>query len=287
MPGYRPAPGSGSVFRQKNGHREPEQLQKPTPLQILNHLFMINYIIIDDEPRNIKVLKNMLDEFCPDTCFTGAAVNSKKGEELIRKTRPDLVFLDIQMPNGNAFDLLDRLLPVSFEIIFVTAFNDYTLKAFRYCALDYLLKPVNIDELCDAVQKAAEKLRLKNVNRQLNNLLANLRLPEATSHKLALPNLENLVFISVSDIIHCEASGGYTIFHMKGGEKILSTKTIKEYEDLLPASTFLRVHHSHIVNLFYIHKYHKGRGGYIEMEGRVMIEVSVRRKNDFLTRFGF
>jgi two-component system, LytTR family, response regulator len=248
---------------------------------------MIRYIIIDDESKNTRVLKKMLEEFCPDTYFEGAATNANEGEELIRKAQPDLVFLDIQMPYENAFDLLDRLLPVKFEVIFVTAFHDYTLRAFRYCALDYLLKPVNIDELSAAVQKASERLRLKNVNSQLNNLLANLRLPEATSHKLALPNADSLVFISVDDIIRCEASRGYTIFFMKDGEKILSTKTIKDYEDLLPPATFLRVHHSHIVNLLYVRKYHKGRGGYIEMDGRVMIEVSTRRRNEFLGRFGF
>lgn len=248
---------------------------------------MIKYIIIDDESKNIRVLKKMLDEFCPDTFFEGEATNTSEGEELIRKIQPDLVFLDIQMPYENAFDLLDRILPVKFEIIFVTAFNDYTLKAFRYCALDYLLKPVNIDELSAAVQKVAERLRLKNVNFQLNNLLANLRQPSASSHKLALPNAESLVFISVKDIIRCEASRGYTIFFMNNGDKILSTKTIKDYEDLLPPDTFLRVHHSHIVNLLYVRKYHKGRGGYIEMDGRVMIEVSTRRKNEFLGRFGF
>ena len=248
---------------------------------------MLRYITIDDESRNTRVLKKMLDEFCPDTHFEGEATNTSEGEALIRKTQPDLVFLDIQMPYENAFDLLDRLLPVKFEVIFVTAFNDYTLKAFRYCALDYLLKPVNIDELSAAVQKAAEKLRLKHVNNQLNNLLSNLRQSKSTSHKLALPNADSLVFVSVDDITRCEARGGYTVFFMNNGDKIMSTKTIKDYEDLLPSDTFLRVHHSHIVNLLYVRKYHKGRGGYIEMDGRIMIEVSIRRKNDFLGRFGF
>jgi two-component system LytT family response regulator len=248
---------------------------------------MINYLLIDDEPKNIRVLQKMLEEFCPDTCFAGSASNAREGEDLIRKTIPDLVFLDIQLSPENAFDLLDRLLPVNFEVIFVTAFNDYTLRAFRYAALDYLLKPVNIRELIAAVQRASERLQLRNINRQLHSLLANLRHPDVTSHKLALPNAESLTFISVDDIIRCEASGGYTTFFMKNGEKILSTKTIKEYEELLPPDTFLRIHHSHIVNLRYIKKYHKGRGGYIEMDGKVTIEVSTRRKNEFLGRFGF
>jgi two-component system LytT family response regulator len=248
---------------------------------------MINYILIDDEPKNIRLLKKMLGEFCPTAHFAGSATNSREGEDLILKARPELVFLDVLLSNENAFDFLDRLLPVNFEVIFVTAFDDYTLRAFRYAALDYLLKPVNIRELITAVDKAAEKIHLTNTNRQLHSLLANLRQPDAASHKLALPNMDSLNFISVDDIIRCQADGGYTVFFMKNGDKILSTKPIKEYEILLPPDTFLRIHHSHIVNLKYVKKYHKGRGGYIEMDGKVTIEVSVRRKQEFLGRFGF
>jgi two-component system LytT family response regulator len=248
---------------------------------------MINYILVDDEAKNTRALREMLEDSCPDTLFAGTATNIKEAEKLIREIQPDLVFLDIQMPHGDAFDLLDRLLPVKFEVIFVTAFDNYSLKAFRYCALDYLLKPVDTEELVTAVQKASERLRLKNTSRQLNALLSNLRQPEASFHKLAIPNMENLVFISVDDIMRCEARGGCTVFFMKDSKEITSTKTLGEYEELLPQGIFFRVHHSHIVNLFCIRKYHKGRGGYIEMEDRVMIEVSTRRKNEFLSRFGF
>jgi two-component system LytT family response regulator len=247
---------------------------------------MINYVLIDDEPRNIRILKQMLEEFCPQTTFAGAAADAGEGATLIHRIQPDLVFLDIQLAAENAFDLLDRLLPVKFEIIFVTAYDEYSLKAFRYSALDYLLKPVNIHELSMAVDRASEKLQLRNLNCQLHNLLANLRTPQVTTHKLAVPNAENLTFISIADIIRCEASGGYTVFHLKNGEKVLSTKTIRDYEDLLPPDIFLRIHHSHIVNILYVRKYFKGRGGYIEMDGQVTIEVSSRRKNAFLSRFG-
>jgi two-component system LytT family response regulator len=248
---------------------------------------MINYILIDDEPKNIRILQKMLEEFCPDASFAGSATQLNEGEDLVLKVKPDLIFLDIQLPYGNAFDLLDRLQPITFEVIFVTAFNDYTLKAFRYSALDYLLKPVNINELVAAFQKASEKLRLRKVNLQLNTLLSNLRQSESTSHKLALPNAESLVFINVGDIVRCEAKGGYTAFFMKNGDKIVSTRAIKEYEDLLPSDIFIRIHNSHIINIQYVKKYHKGRGGYIEMEGNVSVEVSIRRRNEFLGRFGF
>jgi two-component system LytT family response regulator len=248
---------------------------------------MINCVIIDDEPKNIRVLTKMLEEFCPDAVVVGEATNAGDAEKIIFRTQPDLVLLDVEMPYGNAFDLLDSLMPVKFEVVFVTAFNDYTLKAFKYCALDYLLKPVNIEELRIAVQKASEKVRLRNMNKQLNTLLANLKQPDATSFKLALPSIEGLVFVPTDTITRCEASGGYTVFYLKNGEKILSTKNIKEYEEILPHSIFMRVHNSHIINLMCIRKYHKGRGGYIEMEDQALIEVASRRKNEFLSRFGF
>jgi two-component system LytT family response regulator len=248
---------------------------------------MINYVLIDDEAANTRTMKKMLDAFCPDACFSGMATSVDEGEKLIRKAQPDLVFLDIQMSHENAFDLLDRMVPVNFEVVFVTAFEDYSLKAFRYCALDYILKPVDINELNAAVRRVAERHRLKELNGQLHHLLANLRQPETTAHKLALPNVDNLVFISVDDILRCEARGGYTLFFLKNKEEILSTKAIGEYEQILPSTFFFRVHHSHIVNLRCIRKYHKGRGGLIEMEGGTKIEVSARRKTQFLSRFGF
>src|SRR5450631_963428 len=132
---------------------------------------MISCIIIDDEPGNIRVLKKLLQEFCPETIVSGESSDAEQGERIILKLQPDLVFLDIEMPYGNAFELLDRLMPVKFGVIFVTAFNDYTLKAFKYSALDYLLKPVNIEELREAVKKASERQRLRDTNQQLNNLL--------------------------------------------------------------------------------------------------------------------
>jgi two-component system LytT family response regulator len=229
----------------------------------------------------------MLDEFCPDIQFVGSASGVEDGDALIRKEEPKLVFLDIQLSHENAFDLLDRLMPINFEVIFVTAYNEYAVRAFRYSALDYLLKPVNIEELSAAVARASEQIRLRSLNRQLQNLLFNLRSPEATAYKLAIPNADSLSFISVGDIIRCEANGGYTHFFMTNGDRVLSTKTIGEYEELLPPDIFMRIHSKHIINIQHIKKYHKGRGGFVEMEGMYTIEVSARRKAEFLSRFGF
>ncbi len=245
----------------------------------------MNCVIVDDESKNIRILKKMLEEFCPQIRNIHEARDAQEAIKVIRSCKPDLVFLDIEMPYGNAFDLLDELRPVDFEIIFVTAFNNYALKAFRYSALDYLLKPVNIEELKTAVQRAADRFRSKDINLQLNNLFQNLQEKNNLQQKIALPYKEGLIFIHFNDIIRCEAKGGYTIICVRGFEKIISSKNIKEYEDLLPETTFFRIHNSHLINLNAVKKYHRGRGGYIEMEDDSRIEVASRRKDDFLARF--
>jgi two-component system, LytTR family, response regulator len=175
-------------------------------------------------------------------------------------------------------------MPVKFEIIFVTAFNDYALKAFRYSALDYLLKPVNIDELKAAVAKAEQKLDQKNINLQLNNFINNFK--KAELQKIALPLLDGLIFIPVPEITYLHAKGSYTDVHLHNGEIHTTGRTIKDYEDMLSQDTFCRVHHSYLINVNHIKKYSKGRGGLIEMEDGTIIEVSIRRKEEFLSRFG-
>lgn len=247
---------------------------------------MIRAVLIDDEPKNNRILKLMLEEFCPDVLIEGQADNATEGVTLIRETEPDLVFLDIEMPYGSGFDLLDQLKPIRFEVIFITAFNDYSLKAIKYSALDYLLKPVNIDELIAAVTKAAEKVAARNINSRIENLLYNLKKPAQNIQKIALPSKEGYVFVLLSDIIRCESKSGYTTFYIKDMEKIVSSKNIKEYEPLLSDNIFFRIHNSHIVNLNHVKKYHRGRGGYLEMEDGAMIEVATRRKDELMARFG-
>jgi len=246
---------------------------------------MLRSVIIDDEPKNVRILRNMLEEFCPQVTVMAEAGNANQGVEVILEAKPELVFLDIEMPYGSAFDMLDKLYPVTFEIIFVTAFNSYMLKAFKYSALDYLLKPVNIEELKAAVNKAAEKINFKKFNKQLFNLLENLKKAQSTLPKLAIPSQSGLEFVQVDEIIRCEAEGGYTFFHTKAREKIVSVRNIKEYEELLPEALFFRIHNSHLINLNFIKKYHKGRGGFVEMEDGFMIEVATRRKDEFLAKF--
>jgi two-component system LytT family response regulator len=179
-------------------------------------------------------------------------------------------------------------MPVNFEIIFITAFNEYSLKAFRYSALDYLLKPVDIDDLHLAVQKAEKKIELKNINGQLSNFFSNLTKPALSVTKIAIPVKEGFDFIDINTIISCESKNNCTIVYIQTGKKYTCTRTIKDYEDLLPEDSFFRIHYSHIVNVNFIRKFFKdGRGGYIELSDGTTLPVAYRRKDIFLSKFGF
>lgn len=246
---------------------------------------MIRAVIVDDEPKNIRILRGLLEGYCPQVEIVGESSKFSEALELIENTNPDLLFLDIEMPYGNAFDLLEKIMPVRFEIIFVTAFDNYALKAFKYSALDYLLKPVSIEELKNAVIKAEQKLKQKNINEQLNHLLLNLR--KSDIQKIALSLIDGLTFVPVNDIVYVHAKGSYAEVHMQNGETFTTGRSIKDYEDLLPPANFCRVHNSYLINVNRIKKYNKGRGGLLEMEDGALIEVSIRRKDEFLARFGF
>lgn len=247
---------------------------------------MIKAVIIDDEPKNVRLLNGMLKEFCPQVQVIGEAFNAKEGKELILSSNPELVFLDIEMPYGNGFDLIDSLGQVSFEVIFVTAFDKYVLQAFKYSALDYLLKPVNIEELQAAVKNAEKRIGASHINGQLSLLLENLKKPLAGLQKIAVPHQHGYDFVPLTEIIYCEAKGAYTEIFLSGKRKLTVSKTIGEYESLLPEDTFFRIHHSTLVNLNQVKKYSRGRGGYVEMEDGTELEVSVRKKEEFLHRCG-
>jgi len=185
---------------------------------------MVEAVIIDDEPKNISILKKMLTEFCPEVKIVAEGKDARQAALLIKQVRPSLVFLDIEMPYGNAFDLLDSLMPVNFEIILITAFNEYALKAFRYSALDYLLKPINIKELISAVKNATDHINLKSTDNRLKNLLQNIHNEKEALTKIALSSKDKIIFVPLSEIIRCEASGGYTFFFLKSGQKFISSK---------------------------------------------------------------
>jgi two-component system, LytTR family, response regulator len=250
---------------------------------------MIRAVIVDDEPRNVRILSGMISEFCPEISVAGTASNSRKGKEVIQSENPDLVFLDIEMPYGNAFDMLDKLQPVNFEIIFVTAFENYSLKAFKYSAIDYLLKPVNIEELQQAVTRVVKRKQSRENHhlQQMEQLLNQLnKKQQVVAEKIALPSSSGLIFVPFRSITRCEAKGGYTHFYRNEEEKIVAARNMKEYEELLPEDVFFRIHNSHIINLNFVVKYHRGRGGFIQMTDGAMLELASRRKDEFMAKFG-
>lgn len=242
---------------------------------------MIKAIVIDDEQDSRNTVINILNNFCDNIQVIAQAENVKDGIAKIEKEKADVVFLDIQMPDGTGFDLLEKLSEINFQVIFVTAYDQYALKAIKYSALDYILKPVNPQHLMDAV----EKLKIPApdfglISKQISTLLRN----KNGFERITLPTFEGLRFIILKDIIRCEADNNYTNFYLSSGEKVLVTKTLKEYDESLSGEDFIRVHQSHLVNSKYIDRYIKGDGGTIIMTDGSQVEVSRRRKEEFLKR---
>lgn len=241
-------------------------------------------VIIDDDAVNIDILKELLSQKCPDILIAGQASNAADGIAVIKQVLPHIVFLDIEMPYGNGFELLKQLQPVDFEVVFTTAYDEYALEAIKFSALDYLLKPINAEELKAAVAKASQRLHQKTVDMQLNNLFNILSDTESKPVRIALPVKDGFDFVEISDIIHCFSKNGYTYIHTREGKKYISQKTLNEYEELTARFSFCRVHHASLINTSFIKKYIKeGRkGGHIELTDGTLIEISSRRKDDFL-----
>jgi len=245
---------------------------------------MINAVIIDDESNNIDNLEGLLKKYCPQIEVTGTAMNADEGAALIKKLQPKLIFLDIQMPGKSGFDMLSELQDHSFEIILITAYDQYGIKAIKFSAVDYLLKPLDIEELKKAVQKAGQRIKERMQNHELENLLQLLKnREEKSTHKLALPAIKETRFVSPKDIIRCESSNTYTGFYITTGEKIVVSRPIYEYEELLSDFGFIRCHQSHLVNKEYIKSWVKGDGGYLIMQNGDEIPVS-KNKKEILAR---
>lgn len=243
---------------------------------------MLKALIIDDEVRSRESLKHIVTEACKNVEVIDMAESVETGVLAIKKHNPDLIFLDIEMQDGTGFDLLEKASKSDFDVIFTTAFENYALRALKMSAVDYLLKPINETELAAAVNKVEEKVQQVSSNRNFELLLQNLN-SQAGNHKIALPTTEGLSFISVKNIIRCQADGSYTHFFFKDGTRFLVSKKIKEYEELLSPYNFVRVHHSHLVNLDEVTKYVRGDGGYVVMSDGETVYVSKRKKEDFLS----
>ena len=248
---------------------------------------MLKAILIDDEESNLSSLKEKLLRNCPQVKIIALCTNAKQAIEYIDNQQPDIVFLDIEMPVMNGFLMLQNLSYKKFELIFTTAYDHYAVKAIRFSALDYLVKPIEIEELKSAVLRAEEKRQHVKTNEQLEMLLENLSQKQAFFQKIAIPTSEGLQFIRISEIIYLEASINYTNIFLSNQQKLLVSRTLKEFEDILPVQIFLRIHHSYIINKEYAEKYIRGEGGQVLLSNGVILDVSKRKKGEFLKAIGY
>jgi two-component system LytT family response regulator len=243
---------------------------------------MICTLIIDDELHNREVIRYILKEHCPNVEIIGEADSVKTGIKAISELKPDLVLLDIRLEDGNAFDLLDQVEKINFKIIFITAYEEYALKAIKFSALDYLLKPVTAEELIVAINKA-ENQYMRDLQIQLTELAHNLN--KSVKKRIILRTAEQLHLIPVEDIVRCEADRNYSSFFLINGKKIVVSSPMKDFEDILTEQGFFRVHKSHIVNLNFVKSYIKSDGGYVLLTDGTDLPVSMRKKNQLMQLF--
>jgi len=241
---------------------------------------MIRSIIIDNETKSRKTLHIFLQKYCKDVAVIGEADGVASGIELIKKTKPELVFLDIEMTDGTGFKLLDSIDDIQFSVIFVTAYSEYAIKAFKISAIDYLLKPINPEELIEAIEKYQKETGLKGIHNKLEVLLDN----QNAIKKIAFPTSEGIELVKINQIMHCEADDNYTFIYLNNKKRIMVSKTIKEYDIMLQEFGFFRIHQSHLVNLNYITNFNKNDGGFIVLENGKKLPVSRRNKQEFLDK---
>jgi two-component system LytT family response regulator len=245
---------------------------------------MIKALIVDDELKSQSTLHKLLEMYCPGVEVIGFAHNVVTGIEAIDSLKPDLVFLDISMPDGDGFEVLERVKNRNFEVVFTTAFNDYAIKAFQFAALHYLLKPINYIELQGAVKRFKQNHQDVDLNEKIKILCDSL----SNHHqKIILPTSNGLRIIELNQILRCEADGSYTNFYLSDNTVLMVSKVLSNFEDILPEEIFCRVHSKHLVNLNYISQYIKGRGGRIVLSPGKEVEVSESKKKDFLKRLKY
>jgi two-component system, LytTR family, response regulator len=243
---------------------------------------MIRAIIIDDEKTSRDTLLGLVTRYCSDVTIVDQANGYNSGIESIKKHKPDLVFLDIQMPDGSGFQLLEDIKEVDFEVIFTTAFDQYAIKAIKYSALDYLLKPIVPSDLVTAIQKLVKKKSGTEINSSIKVLLENLK-NKSEPKKIVLSTLDQIHVVAVEDIVRCESDDCYTRFILNDGKNLLICKTLKEYDTLLEEQNFLRPHKSHLINVNHITGYLKNEGGCILMSDGTKIPVSRRKRDKVLS----
>jgi len=244
---------------------------------------MITATIVDDEPDCCESLVILLERYCPEIKVMDICYSAETAIQSIKEHSPQILFLDIEMPFMNGFEMLEKLGAINFELIFTTSYNQYAIRAIRFSALDYLLKPVDREELQKAVRKAAQRSN-HPLPQQLDMLLQKLKTPSIRITKIAIPTMEGFQLLGTESIISCESNGNYTYMFLKDKRKIIASRSLKEIEDLLEDYPFIRVHNSHLVNINEVDKYIKGEGGYLIMSDGSTINVSRSRKELLLKK---
>jgi two-component system, LytTR family, response regulator len=244
---------------------------------------MLKCIVVDDEFKSRESLKALIEKFCENIQVSALCENGDEAIKAIHEYKPDVVFLDIQLQRETGFDMLERLDKIGFEIIFTTAFSEFAVRAFKFSAIDYLLKPVDIQDLRMAIEKARKKI-LGNISERMTQLAQTMKGNSFKHSRLAVPSSDGLVFVSVDGILYCEASGNYTNIHMGDGRKFVVSRTLKEYEEMLEDLDFFRIHNSYLINLNLIKKYIRGEGGQVVMTNDQVLDVSKAKKKSFLDK---
>ena len=248
---------------------------------------MLRAVLVDDQESNLSSLSGKLLRNCPQVEIIASCENAEKAIDAIDSLKPDVVFLDIEMPVMNGFSMLQKLTYQKFELIFTTAYDHYALKAIRFSALDYLIKPIEIDELKLAVNRAEAKRIQKSSTTQMELLLGNLASRQNSYQRIAIPTTTGLKFVNINDIIYFEASSNYTHIFLSDNKKHTISRTLKDFEDILPEETFIRIHNSYIINKNFADKYIRGEGGQVVLSNGAVLDVAKRKKTDFLKAIGF
>lgn len=243
---------------------------------------MLRAIIIDDVEAVRKANRNTIEKNCPNIRVICEANSVATGVEGIKQNKPDLVFLDVEMEDGTGFDLLKRLQPIQFKVIFVSGYEGFAIEALRCSAIDYLLKPINAKELIDAIEKATLSIDKEAMDLKLNNLFANIERPK-NLQKIILKTAERIFSINIQDIINCEGQANYTTFYLIDGSKIVVSNSLKDYETTLSDLGFFRTHQSHLINMAYFAYFTKAEGGCIVLKNNSKIPLSIRKKVEFLS----
>ena len=242
-------------------------------------------ILVDDEPDGIRTLQKMLALHCPDVKVAATCSSAIIAKQQIDEVHPDVVFLDIQMPGKSGLELISELATKSFEVIFVTAHNEYMLQALQYSAADYLLKPVDEDRLIEAVQRVEKRIASGKKETNAEALMHNVnKAGNPAEMRLCLPTMKGFIVLKLDDIIYCEAERSYTVFHLEGNKTVMVSKPLFDYDNLLKDTFFLRIHKSFLINLHHVKEYQRGEGGIVIMSDNAEIEVSRRKKDQFLLK---